>query len=156
MTRITTIYDALHAHCVTTFPNHTELVNPYFPELNDDITFSSAWGLTILPMENGLEYLDCYTSLVRTFNLSLTKKIYSGPIRSGASIQHRKLKEKELLEEQFLFIKSIESNVTLDGNSEINKILIQSDSGLEFLRSERVDLILINTIFSVQYFEKND
>lgn len=153
MSKVSDIYDLLLTQCSTIYPSHVKLINPYIPELNDDVQFEKAWGLVVSNGTNTNRFVDCKLSIERDFILTLTRKIFSGNIRSGTAVDEREDKEKLLLEDQFLFIQAIENNATINGDDSIGKIIFQNDAGLEFVKVGRVDLIMIRSVLSVEYFE---
>lgn len=157
MSAISTAYDALVAQIVSLFPNHIELVNPYIPEANDDLTSDAAFGVGFTEGENTQREFGCNYTVRRNFIVTLTRKIYRGDQnRTATSITERRDTEKQIFEDLHLLIKAVETNVVLNaqGANDIAWCLYRADSGLEFLRVENVNLIMVRAIFEIEYFER--
>lgn len=152
MSQISTIYDNFNALVLAQLPNHSLLINPYDPGLNDDLTFEKAWGLAVGPAVKPEIELDCRLSIDRSFILTITRKLRVGDLqRNSDAVSSRRTTEKNLFEDQYLIIKKIDQDVTLTGACVNCKM--ESDDGLQFVRTDRVDLIMIRTLFTVRYFE---
>jgi hypothetical protein len=154
MSAISTAYDNLLAVIAAEFPNHVELINPYFPEINDDLTFDAAWGMALNEGNNTNRVIGCEMSMERSFLVTLTRKIYAGSLnRTSGTIAARRTTEKLLLEDQIALIKEFETNPQTSGGNPIIATVFESDGGLEFVRTERSDLIMLKSIFRIEYFE---
>lgn len=157
MTAISTAYDALVSQLEETFPDHTELINPYFPEENDDLTYTSAYGVSFVDGENTQREFSCNYTIRRNFSVTLTRKIFKGDLnRNSSSVEERRNTEKQLFEDLHLLIKSVETNVTLNAGSgnDIAWCLYRADSGLEPIRVGNFNFIMVKAIFEIEYFEK--
>lgn len=153
MSTITTAYDALVAQLAATFPNHVELLDPYFPEDNDDLTSDGAWGVAFVDGENTQREIGCNYTMRRNFTVTLTRKIYKGDLnRNSPSVTERRDTEKQVFEDLHRLIKAVETNVTLNVPP-IAWCVYRSDSGLERLRLENRNLIMVRAIFEIEYFE---
>lgn len=154
MSAISTAYDNILIVIETNFPNHIELINPYFPELNDDLTYDAAWGMALSDGLNTNRVVGCEMSMQRSFIVTLTRKIFAGSLnRTSGTVSERRATEKQLLEDQIILIKDFERNpLTSDANPIIGCIF-EADGGLEFIKTERSDLIMLKSIFRIEYFE---
>lgn len=150
-TKISTGYDQLITLVEATFPSHVELINAYIPELNDDLTFDAAWGLALAPGVNSTNEIGCRLAVERDFIFTLTRKIYKGDLaRNSSSRDHRRLQEKQLFEDQYLIINALENDPSINATA---KVLFINDGGLEFVRGERNDLIMLRSTFQLEYWE---
>jgi hypothetical protein len=155
MSNISTAYDEIAALLSSTLPTHKEMINPYLPELNDDITYDKSFGLAFGEGINTNLQLACRMSIDRNMRVILTRKIFSGNLMRGTdALTVRKNAEKNLFEDQFLVIKAMEESPTITDSGVITKCVFQSDSGLEFARIDRIDLIMITSTFVLSYFEQ--
>lgn len=154
MSNISLVYQDLIDLTIATYPTHKELINAYIPELNDDLTMEAAWGLALAPGLNSKLYASCQLSIERDFMLTLTRKIMAGGLnRSSGTISTRRAAEKALLEDQYLMINNAEKNSGLPAVTKITNFTYETDGGIEFVRTEEVNLIMIKTIFKVKYEE---
>jgi hypothetical protein len=152
MSAISSVYDSLIGQITSTLPNHKELANPYFPELNDDLTYEHAYGVAFSGGSDPELIIGCGYSIQRDFEVILTRKIFSGlQMRNNEAVLKRREAEKALFEDQILLIKALLNNNTL--GQTIIAIEYQSDNGLEFATSGKSDLIILRSIFSVKYIE---
>lgn len=154
MSKISTAYDELSGVVASTLSDHVKVINPYLIDLNDDITFVKGYGLGFSTGENTQRLTKPKMSIRRTFEVTITRKIYIGnQMRSADSTTIRETAEKNLFEDQFLVIKAIEQDPTILDSNTIADARYTNDNGLEFVRPERPDLILIRTQFDIEYFE---
>lgn len=154
-TKISAIYDDLHQVIQTLLPEHKELINPYFPEDNDNLTFDKAWGLTVLEASNTKKDF-CHLSVARNFEFLLTRKIFMGNLRTEGSKNKRHIEEKALFEDQIVVAKYLQSNTYLKNSGFTNaaKLFLNSDSGLNFVRDGDTGLIILRSILEFEYFEE--
>ena len=149
MSNISTAYDAIRTMIGTTLSTHTELSNPYFVDKDSDLNFTTAWTLGFGAGTNTKRNLNCKLSVQQDLVFVVTRKIFKTTHRT---IDVRIETEKSLFEDWTLVISEIESNPTL-GSSSISKLEWVQHNGIEFIRSDRTDLIMIQTIISLDYFE---
>ena len=145
MSSISTIYDTLRSTLATTLPNHTELNNPYVLEDEADIMFDAGYTIGLFEGENTNRNLCPKLSVSRTFTITLSRRTFS-PDRD---ITERVAAEKNLFEDHLLVVKALQC--IEDDN--ISKIEYISDNGLEFLLGDRFNILLIQSTFTVEYFE---
>lgn len=150
MSAISTIYDLLETTVTTALPNHMELINPYFPETDSELTYNASFGLAIAEGSNlllndgsGLE------SRQRNFILSLTRRIFA----TKGDVSSRKTTEKNLMEDYTLVADAIAESRELQSSSLVSRVFYNSDSGIEFLRADnnRVDILIFRVVISVEY-----
>ncbi len=154
MSNISLAYDQIVTVVQAKFPTHKELANPYVPEQNDDLSYEKAWGVSVEGGINTRRQLGCAFTISRDLIITLTRKVYLGDLqRSNTASEKRRTKEKDLLEDQYQLIKEVETNVALGASTPITRIEYESDSGIEFIRSGQSDLIMIRSLFSMEYFE---
>jgi hypothetical protein len=160
MTTISSAYDAVSGQLATTFPNHVELIDPYNPDRNDELTFDAAYGFALNDGLNTERQMSCEYTVRRLLTVTLTRKIFKGEVaRNSYSVAERHSTEKQLFEDLHTLIKSVETNVTLNqgsGDRPIAWCKYQSDGGLEFVRGGQHNLIMVRAIFELEYFESLD
>lgn len=155
MSNISTAYDDILSVIEGILPNHQQLINPYLPDLNDDLTFEKAWGFAFAEGVNTNLQLACRLSIDRTFRFTLTRKIFAGQLQRGVdAVTVRRNAEKQLFEDHYLVIKELEQNPTITDSQVITKLVYQGDAGLEFVRTEMTNLIILNSTFVLTYFEE--
>lgn len=153
MTTVSKAYDDLIAEIERALPNHVELIDPYNPDQNDDLTFDSAFGVAFADGEN-TNRETCRLTQRRLFTVTLTRKIFKADkARNSYSVSERRSAEKQLFEDLKTLIDGIETNVSLNSSDEdgVAWCLYRSDSGLEPIRG--VNLIMTRAIFEMEYFE---
>lgn len=154
MSNISDALDEIRAVVIATLPNHVEMINPYVPELNDDLTMESSWGIRAADGLNTNLQLACRMSIDRSVSIHLTRKIFSGQLMRGAeAVVIRRDAEKNLLEDQYLVVKALEQSPTITDSGVITKFVFQSDSGPQFVRTERSDMLILTSVFTLSYFE---
>lgn len=154
MSKISECYEELRTLVGTVFPNHVELVNPYQIELNDDITFEKAYGIAFAEGFNTNREIGCSLTIQRNFIFTLTRKIFAGPMRTAEALSERREKEKQLFEDQFDIIKKFEQDTFVNNYVNIALVRYESDSGIEFIRAGQFDLVMLRSIFVLEYFQE--
>ncbi len=152
MSKISVAYDAIRAAIPAVLPSdYVELANPYFIEKDADLNFKEAWGLAFSSGFNTKRTTgDCKT-ISRDFVFTITRKFYI----TQRAIEVRIAEEKQIFEDQTLVINELEKNPDLD-SAGITKILYVQDGGLEFLRGgSSTNIVMIQTIMNMEYFEIN-
>lgn len=154
MSAISEAYDDFIGLMAATLPNHSELINPYAPEMNDDLTYEAAWGLAVAEGENTNRVVGCEVSIERRWLVTLSRKIKAGTLnRNATTVSARRTAEKNLFEDLDLVIGAFEKHPTVNSSTPIVKTVYESDSGLEFVRTERHDLIMVRAVFRTEYFK---
>lgn len=154
MRAVTIAYDSLISTIEAALPNHVELINPYIPENNDDLTYEAAFGVAFGDGEN-TQRQTCTLTMRRLFTITLTRKIFKADLaRNSYSVEERRSAEKQLFEDLGTLVRSVESNVTLNstGDDAIGWCKYLTDSGLETI-GQSADKIMLRAIFEIEYFE---
>lgn len=153
-TKISAIIDDLGTRLAALYPNHNELVNPYFPEDESNLTIKKGYGFTILEGSNAKAEI---TRIVpnRTFDLILTRSTLSADLKLAEAIAKRRQAEKDLFEDQFLFLQFIRTDTYLKSSDFDNLAKIQyvSDDGINFVRTGNHSILIMRTVLEVEYFE---
>lgn len=148
MTKISQIYDLLLDTIKGELPNHRELSNPYFPETSDDLTYEAAIGLGFGAGQNTFGNINAnIQTLTRDFILSICRKQYI----THRATALRASTEKALMEDLQLVLRKLEEDSHLGEPALIADARYQNDGGVEFVRVERDDLIIIRANISVEY-----
>lgn len=157
MSAISQAYDAISTLLTTTLPAASgwyELINPYVPEENDDLTYEKAWGLAFGVGNNTKRVIGCEMSIQRVFTVTLCRKTFAGTLnRKPEQLTARKTAEKALFEDLKLVVNELEKNVTVNNSVPIIKTVYLADSGLEFIRNDSHNLLMIRAEFQTEYFE---
>lgn len=154
MSAISSAYDNLLTVVQAALPTHKELINPYAPELNDDLTYEAAWGVAFADGINTNRVVGCEISIQRSMLVTLCRKIKAGTLnRTTETITTRRTAEKNLFEDLYQVINDFENSPTVNNSNPIIKTVYEADSGLEFIRTERHDLIMVRASFRIEYFE---
>ena len=149
MSNISSSYDAIVTRLGVLFPNHLRMHNPYNPELNPESVLNKGYGIQMLSGVNTERNLSCLLSISRTIVIVLTRNYFSKELDTltKASV------EKTLLEDQFILIKDLEKDSTVNASSYITTFKYSSDSGIQSVFTDKNSFIKIETNFSLEYFE---
>lgn len=147
MSKISQIHDAIYARVISLLPNHKELTNPRFMEQNDALYLRKGFAINITSGENTNRDFACSLSYRRTLLLTNTLQVFG----TDRDTTLRKTTEKNLLEDQFLLIKDIEKDPTL--NQVTNQINFLSDNGIQEVFFEQGSFLMIQSQINFEYFE---
>jgi hypothetical protein len=149
MSNISDAFDAIKTLLETTFPTHKQLSNPYEVPENTTAALMKGWGLALGPGTNTNRNLSCHLSVGRTISIPITRT------RHGSSLITAKneTNEKLLLEDQYLLIKAMEKDPTVNDNETITKMIFVGDDGIESVLSDNDHFITIVSRFELEYFE---
>lgn len=150
MSKITTIIDALVTFLPSQLPaSATEHVNPYAIELNDEFGLADGWSFIIGPVANTNEMASCQLSVEREIVFNRSLKCYG----AKEDIALRRSVEKQLLEEQLLWLKEMENDPTLNGALEI--ATFAGDNGIEQILGEgEVAFLALRSTIQIRYYEQ--
>lgn len=146
-TKISSIYDALVTKAGTLLPSHFRIPNPYAVEANNIQFLDKGWGIQVVSGVNTERHISCYLGVLRTINLVLTRRYFALDFDAAA----KAVTEKDLLEDQFLFIEDLEREPTLGGL--VAKLKYASDSGVQSIFVEGLPFYMIISSFELEYFE---
>lgn len=151
MSYISDAFDYLKTQISTSLPNHRQIKNPYFVEDEDALTLEQAWGLSY--SDGSLETVNSYIiDITQTFELVLVRTVRG----FKESISIRETAEKNIFEDRLLASKAIYSNwLNAQLNPFIKDLVITNDGGVEFIRSDRQDIITLRTVIDVRFHEKS-
>lgn len=148
MSNVSSIYDRLRTVMSTALPTHIELANPYVIDADADLNFEKGYAIGFADAINSNRFVGCKMSVTRDFVITITRQLFT----TDRDIESRITTEKDLLEDHFTVIKEFENNPNLEDSSIVKAIFVQ-DGGLEFIRVERTDLLMIQSVFNIEYFE---
>lgn len=151
-TKISTLIDSMRSIVDAALPDHLEVLNPYFPEESDDLTLKQCWGLAVRGGLNSHREQNCRYSMVQNIELVIARTAFNGHIRTATSIQERVEVEKLLMEDRHLVVSSFENNPQIN-SSDIARCEFLNDGGIEFVRIDETNLLMIKMNFEVEYFE---
>jgi len=147
MSRISTVYDTLVTTLTALYPSHVRLPQPYKPEENNKIYLRKGWGIVMAAGENDQINISCEVHVTRTFNVVLTRQYFG----LEHDVSTKEDVEKDLMEDQFLLINEVESNVTQ--NEMLTSASYVSDNGIEFVLQGSDRFLILNTTLAVKYVE---
>lgn len=148
MSQISTLYDALVTKIAALYPNHKRIPNPYTPSENNALILNKGWGIAFQSAQNSEEHLGCYKlSIERGFTVVHTRRY----IALESDVTTKAAVEKDLFEDQFLLMQSLETDITLSGQEVTVKWV--SDGGLEFVSSGNDKFLLISSALQMKYIE---
>lgn len=148
MGKISDIHDLIDTTITTALPTHKEMSDPYFPETEADLTYESAYGLAVSAGTN--QVLNPNSGAVtnqRDYIISLTKRVFATRRDSSA----KKTAVKALLEDRETFVNKIEEDEHLGRPDLIIKAEWVSDDGIEFVRLNRNDILIVRILLQVDY-----
>lgn len=100
MSEITTIYEGILTKLASLYPSHRQLTNPYELTDNPDPELRQGYGLGAGSGSNTERYVTGKTSVVRSFNIILTRIAYAADL----NVTGKDTAIKQLLEDHHLLI----------------------------------------------------
>lgn len=152
MSNISEIYDALDTAISTALPDHAEIINPYDPESDSNLSLDQAYSFSIVDGTNLLGNENSGVEQIqRNFEVILTRRKFA----TKADISARKSTEKNVLEDVQKVISAVKESRALQQSGIALEARYESDPGMEFLRVDRNrnDIFAIRLIIGVQYTE---
>lgn len=148
MSNVSTIHSAIKSRLSTIFPNKTVIPNPFELDQNNDNLLKDGYGIfygaASLPEFDLGIHIQGY---LREFNIVLAKKVY----RLEVDSQPFETVQLALLEDQNTMVNSLANVRSIDPN--VVRLEYVSDSGVEFIFSEKNNYLAITTNFDVSYKE---
>ena len=132
MSNISTAHDAIVTKALALFSSKTRVHNPYELTDNPELTLKDSWGLKIGSAAYEQNEF-CNLTMSRTFTFILIRQFASTGI-SGSAFDSI---TKSLLEDQKTFLDNIYSPSELGVESSIDKIDIDSVTGIEFMQADQ-------------------
>lgn len=148
MSVISSVYDAVDSTLSTLLSaTHKELVNPYFPEMNETLALNRGYSFRVSNGQNTNRQLSCNLSLRREIVI-INSIVTRGTDRDVAI---RKVSEKQLLEDQYTIINQVEKEPTIQ--ELVSKLEFSIDRGIDFIFNDKFNYLYIESIFTVEYFD---
>jgi hypothetical protein len=144
-TDISTIYDYLQSRVSTLLDAHKRIHNPYDVADNNELVLQKGWGLAVLGNENTQRFRTCKGSLLRSFDVVVTRKYYA---REGQTA-NRVTTEKDLLEDLQILYDDFHKNANLNTDYVLTAI---SDTGIEPVFTEEKPYLAVRLLVTVEYF----
>lgn len=138
VTRLTTLFPTA---------DYSRLANPYKIEENPETFLRKGWGLGIGSAINSKRQISCHLSLRRELSVTLTREYFSleeDPVAKSDT-------EKLILEDHFSLMKDFEKNPVVNGSSFLTEYV--SDSGIQYVYTEREVFLMLRTTFTTEYME---
>lgn len=148
-TQITAVYDAFVSTFTSVLPTYVQIPNVYDPGNNANLFLKRGYGVGIGPAVStrNLRDLNCRMAIQRTVSVIMTRQLTASITDStgiGSVV-------KDLLEDKYKIIESVEKNPTLGGAAVLAAFV--SDGGIEYLTAGEAKYLLIEAQFDVEYFE---
>lgn len=148
MSKIADAYNAMITRVSTLLPSHVRLPNVYRVPQNPDPYLSQGYGIQLGSAQNTNRNLGCKLSVERQMVVVISRKFYAREYDP----EEKATTEKQLFEDQFLVIKDMEKDPTLNNTVMMTKYL--SDTGIQFVDAENKEqYMFIESTFSVEYLE---
>lgn len=132
MSKISVVHDAIITKALALFSSKSRLHNPYELTDNPELTMKDSWGLKV----GAADYTEsefCNLTIGRTFTFILIRQFASTGV-SGSAFDSV---SKSLLEDQKTFLDNIYSPAELSVQDSIDKIDIESVTGIEFMQADQ-------------------
>lgn len=147
MSKISSIHDAMVAAISGVLPSHSRLANPYDPSDNNELYLTQGYGVGIGPGVRTDRTISCVQSWERSFFVILTRQVTT----TDHNIGDHDVIVKNLLEDHFLIFSELEKETTLSGLC--IKSQVESDSGIEFVETDRSRYYLTQLDLITEYIE---
>lgn len=149
MTKVSDIYDRLHAVMASEFAGYKRIPDPYELLSNPEILLRKGYAIGIGNGSNTGKQLAPRITIQRDFVLSFCREHY--PTQNDTT--NITALEKELLEDQVTLIKYLKNNADLGGNCA--NAFFSADSGIQYLQAETRKFIVLENAISIEYFESS-
>lgn len=144
MSKISTAHDAIIAKALALFVSKTRIHNPYELSDNAELTMKDSWGLKIGSADY-TEHEFCNLTVGRMFTFILIRQFASTGV-SGSAFDAT---TKSLLEDQQTFLNNIYSPTELGVQDSIDKIDIESVTGIEFMQADQKKYLFCEISFRI-------
>jgi hypothetical protein len=153
MSLLTDIIDAIDARLLVVFPNHNILSDPYTIQNNTELALKQAYGLAIGSGLNTNRQVGCdIVTVKRDLVVTLTENFITRELDQTT----KEATVKSLIEDQLLLIKEFEKDPTIQYSlsNRVTNFLYVSDGGVQPIFSGRGDYLMIQSTFSLEFFEQ--
>lgn len=147
MSTITAAYDYMVGVAQSLLPDHKRLPDPYNLVNNSDRHLEKGWGFTIERGRSNRHTDQGSVGVDRDIIFKITRQFIS----LASDAEKRATTEKQILEDQMLILKRLESDFTLGGL--ILNTDYDSDTGVEYVIIKDSPYLKIETTISLQYVE---
>jgi hypothetical protein len=131
----------------TNLSGYQRLANPYLPENNPELLLKQGYGIRIGSATNTDRELGAVISIERSFTVIFTRRFDL----IDSDVEGKGEAELALVEDSIVLSKLIENDPTLSGAAARSRYV--SDSGIEFLYSNKNNFLKTEISYSVEYFE---
>lgn len=153
MSNISTAFAAIKALLGTlyaTSSGYIQLTNPYDIAENTTASLEKGWGVAFGAGTNTHRELGCRLSVERKMTVTLTRRRFANELDTA----QKEDAEKNIFEDQFLLIKNLENEPTINNAiSGITKFAFESDGGIESVYDDTDTYIKLVSVFQLEYFE---
>lgn len=147
MSKITNIREQLETTIESVVTGYRQIPNPYEIEKASNVILKKGYAIAFGPGTNTERLLSCQLSVDREMAIVLTRQVSS----TEHDTNRREDIEKAIFEDQYLIIKAIEKDPSL--NNTAARARYTGDNGLEFLSLENSRYFVLQTNFAFEYFE---
>lgn len=144
MSRVSEIYDAITTYLSTTYTSRKRFSDAIDIGANSDLLLASGYGLRMDSSELTPRSILGSVSFRRNITVILTNLV------SGMDTDNAKRDKaiKTLFEDQYLLFQALQQNSIVPETTNL-----VSDNGILEVPTDRASLLMIETIFTVEYFE---
>jgi len=147
MSKITEIRNEFETVIKSVLTSARQIANPYEIEKTANVILKNGFGIAFGPGTNTERQLSCQLSIDREIAIVITRQVSA----TEHDTARREEIEKDILEDQFLVIKAIERDPSL--NNKAARARYTSDNGLEYLLLENSRYFVLQSNFAFEYFE---
>lgn len=138
------IYDSLFTIIEAALPNRLELVNPYDIEDNNGLWLKSGYGVEV----GSGSITDAFNRQIRQFQRTITITLTGRDVATDKKTITRRAVEKQLVSDQLILITAMKNGLPSDF------VQLVGDEGIQYVYTERQDLIRLRTNFLIHYNEQ--
>ena len=153
MSLLTDIIDAIDARLAVVFPNHNLLSDPYTIQNNTELCLKQAYGLAIGAGLNTNRQVGCdIVTVKRDIVVTLTENFITRELDQST----KEATVKSLIEDQLLLIKEFEKDPSIQYSlsNRVTDFLFVSDLGIQPIFAGRGDFLMVQSTFSLEFFEQ--
>ncbi len=151
MSNISDAFDAIETVVKALLSDHKQLSDAYDLAENDTQTLNKGFGIALGPGLNPELELSCRLSMRKQIIIPITRLLVAHQLEVDRKNDSMKL----LMEDQFLLIKDMEKDPTLNSSNAITSVVYKTDGGVQSMGIEGKNdkWLFINTSFELLYFE---
>lgn len=149
MSNVSVILDTIRSTLQSTFPLKTQVPNPYAVERNSDVFLEDGYGIIIRTgsISPDIQEFCQHDFEMRGVDILFTRRCY----RVDVDTEYFHTQTKNLLEDTLTFKKVMLSNNQLGIDSNLVKIDLESDTGVNFIFANETSFLYTIVRFNAHY-----